>query len=271
MRFILTSKDLTGLVTLSPAGLQARFTITQDDRESAGYLGAHPSHDTQSTTWDNLLASVRDRGPTQVEINPPSFPPEKLLALMQQHQKEAYGDSEEEGEGISLTSPFQSGDVGARWSCRQENTFGGPVAFSQGQKFTLVASHRDKPVGFVVASFRLYQESEPESDGRHLVMFTVDIDMVYVAPAYRHMCFGLDLSLAMSLIVENFFMDLWNALPPGIRLAPGVTSELVSEGGETFVRQVFGTLEAARDMAMMTPDEFSPELECDKVEADFSW
>lgn len=260
--FLLKPEHFTGPLSLTADGFHARMTIGPEDRNVAEYYG-FPGCEAP----EELLEVARQRGSTHIELNPRALPPMRLLEIMQTYQTEADELRDDDGEAVNIPLAFDCEGIGFDWTAPKPGSPEARDEVSQGQRCTLVAFDKGIPVGLVVATFTLYQEAEqPDA-----VLPTVNILLVYVAPAYRGRGFGLDLSLAMSLIAESFFLDTWNAVPDGTLLRPSVSADLVSEGGESFVLQVFGALQAARDNAYAFPEDYSPEIECEQVLGDFGW
>lgn len=268
----LRPKHFTDLLTLNEAGLQARFDVNEDDRDSE-LFGSIDVPRRGRKPIEQRLAGYAKRGPCIVELNPVAFPPEELKALMTQLQLEHYGPPQRADSGlvsaepISLAYPFHGGQVAAPWSAELGTQGHDGPTFVQGQRLLLVATHRGQPCGFAVMEFRCSQE---EDSTELLVAF--DLDLVYVPPKLRGKGFGLDLSIAAGLLAERFFLAVWRACKKGITLIPVVNADLESAGGEAFVRQVYEKLVVARDVVCdYASDEFPEGVECLEVVAEFGY
>ena len=114
--------------------------------------------------------------------------------------------------------------------------------WSEGQQLTLVAFDGEQPAGFATMGVGLSHDEENE------VALNVNVELVYVSPSYRGRGFGLDLSLASGSLLEHFVLAVCRACPEGHTVAPMLSADYFSEGGERFTEHLANSLALLYDL-----------------------
>lgn len=216
---LLRSEHFEGRRTqLAGTGLSFSSNIGPDEREMLTHFRGH--------TMRLMTKLDRVRPYTKVTLNPSRPSARTLSQLLSEAQKR-----EMPNEHISI-----SHGLPARYE-RAWRRGGAIENDSEGQQLVAVAYDPFKPVGY--AGWRVALTHDAHDKGLFL---SFSLDLVYVHPRRRLEGFGLDLAIACGMVCEDILYAIYRAVPPGTKIAPQISADYESKGGERFAMNLYDSL-----------------------------
>lgn len=227
--------DEDGLTTMVNGGLHFEVSLTVED-----WIAVSPfrcgSFEDEELKLRKLAAKRR---PSRIKLNPSTISSAEIVELCRASQRKLR-KREYINVAYGLSIPFDR-----KWKVHTEIRKWDIWRKGEGQSLVIVAFDEDeKFVGYSSFGANCYAWIDPSD--KYDVRF--GMEMVYVLPERRGVGFGLDLSVATGMVCRDIFRAYYRAIPAGAHLAPHVSADYESEGGEAFTLQVKNELDIAVDM-----------------------
>lgn len=241
---------IEGSTTLRNNGLCFVRKICKDDRELEVY-------DMKRRDVDGFLATIATVRPyTLVVLNPIDLPPTALLEYLTMGTENSILDN-----GITIDYGLPE-----RYDMHWKRDINAEYDFEE-QYLVLVAfaSNNVEPVGYL--GFKPVI-SRDRSEPRQLFML-VELNLVYVIPSHRGQGYGMDLSIACSIVCQDILTALYRAVPPNTVVHPSVYADYESCGGKDCATQIKSSLDYCVEMLRESGKRRSVQLDNVELDAGF--
>jgi len=174
---------------------------------------------------------------TRVAVNPSTPSPKELYRLVKGQRpvgddvQPEYGLRTDDGEGRVMKTYPRKWTVTDASSSADASTEG---ATHEGEGLVFVAfDPAGEPVGYsrMDIDMSYFPKDQTSCCGANLVV-------TYVLPHRRGQGFGVDLSVARSMVCADLLRPVYRAAPNGTTITPEIYSDLHSEGGERMLNTI---------------------------------
>jgi hypothetical protein len=208
--------------------------------------------------WLDLLekiSSLPKRRAMRAVLNPAHPAPRELLTILKKAQRKIpRKEPINVGHG-ELNFCSKGNQYNRVWSIRDDG---------EGQGFVIVGFDDRDVIGYIGGHVLVYSYPEERSANVH-----IEPSMVYVIPSRRGQGFGVDLSIACTMMCTDIFNAVYRAIPGGHSLDATVYADYESLGGEEIAEYIHGCLEFEIDMLRDTGRRKSVHLGDVELDAGF--